>query len=204
VEAHPVAERCPNCGAPLELVEGKCRWCSVPVHLQPGEPEAGPPAAAASGGGPLWLDRSLVPDDVDDQSLDAFVHLMLSTLRYSLGGSQVVQDYLDQHPGMRELVRALSVAVGAAGVRARDEGPLPGGIRGYTPDEIWAWDLALDLIAMAAGLPGLPGGTRASIADDLRLLEEQRGHMWKHRVKEAGDGPEALRPLRALVPPSKR
>jgi hypothetical protein len=48
---------------------------------------------------------------------------------------------------------------------------------------------------------GLAGGTRASIADTVRLLNETRNdHHWKKQIKKAGAVPQALQPLRASVP----
>ena len=38
-------------------------------------------------------------------------------------------------------------------------------------------------------------------ASDLRSLDsDTRGHTWKHAMKKAGEGPAALRELRATVP----
>src|SRR4051812_23623091 len=30
----PEVLRCPNCGAALELVDGRCRWCHDPVRMK--------------------------------------------------------------------------------------------------------------------------------------------------------------------------
>jgi hypothetical protein len=57
------------------------------------------------------------------------------------------------------------------------------------------------VIAMLGALDGLPGGTRASVAGSLRLLDRNAHiHTWKKDLRNAGPGPEAFRELRARVP----
>ena len=71
----------------------------------------------------------------------------------------------------------------------------------YAPEEIWAFDLAFDVIAMLSAIEGLRGGTRASLVDSLRSLDRTAGlHTFKKDLKKAGSGPEALRDLRSRVP----
>jgi hypothetical protein len=148
---------------------------------------------------------SLVPDDVDDQSVAPFIYLTLATLGPLLTYEHAVQEHLSGQPGLRQEIRRLSTAVGAAGVRVRDAGLLKDSfdenLRVYTPEEIWTFDLAFDVIAMFGALDSLSGGTRASIADSLRLLgHNMHAHTWKKELKKAGQGPEAFRELRARVP----
>jgi hypothetical protein len=191
-----VLDVCPNCGAPLDLDEGgKCRWCRAHVRTK----------LPWSGGVTREHQTGLVPGAVDDQSVAPFIYLTLGTLGAGLSRERAVQACLSAEPGLREKIRQLSTEVGAAGVRVRDSGLLKGGfdenLGVYTPEEIWAFDLAFDVIAMFGALDGLPGGTRASTAESLRLLDRKaHGHTWKKDLKKAGDGPQALRELRARVP----
>jgi hypothetical protein len=152
-----------------------------------------------------YRQSSLVPDDVDDQSVAPFIYLTLVTLRARLTRERAVVAYLSAEPGLRQKIRQVAAAVGAAGVRVRDAGLLKDSfdenLRVYTPEEIWTFDLAIDVIALLGTLDGLPGGTRASIADTLRLLSQStHSHTWKKDLKNAGQGPAAFRELRAQVP----
>lgn len=65
-------------------------------------------------------------------------------------------------------------------------------------------DLAIDVLAMLAAGGGLSPGTRASAAEDLRLLDQHvHGHHWKSQVHKAGQGPAEFRELRAHIPDHK-
>ena len=188
---------CANCGAPLDLDEaGACRWCHAHVRT---EPAAGP-----------FLDFSdqvsLVPQDVDDcMSSAPFLFLTLSTLGPLLSTEPVVQQHMRGEPRLLQRIRELSTAVSAAGVRVRDAGLLKDdfddNLAVYTPEEIWTFDLAFDVIALLGALDGLPGRAKAKAASDLRSLDgSARHHAWKHALKKAGEGPVALQGLRATVP----
>jgi hypothetical protein len=187
---------CPNCGAPLELDEdGKCRWCRA--HVRTKLPWSSPFAHDDK--------ASLVPGNVDDQSVAPFIYLTLATLGPGVTREHAEQACLSAEAGLREKIRLLSTAVGAAGVRVRDAGLLKGNfdenLGVHTPEEIWTFDLAFDVIAMLGALDGLAGGTHASIANSLRMLDRNaRGRKWKKDLKKAGQGPAALRELRARVP----
>jgi hypothetical protein len=152
-----------------------------------------------------FAQSGLVPREVDVQSVAPFIYLTLATLGPGLAREHAVEAYLSAEPGLRQKIRQVSTAVGAAGVRVRDAGLLKDSfdqnLRVYTPEEIWTFDLAIDVIAMLGTLDGLPGGTRASIVDTLHLLSQSaHSHTWKKDVKNAGQGPEAFRELRAQVP----
>jgi hypothetical protein len=84
--------------------------------------------------------------------------------------------------------------VGAAGVRVRDAGLLKDSfdesLQVYTPEEIWSFDLAFDVIAMLGAIDGLRAGTRASLVDSLRSLDRTaRLHIFKKDLRKAGQGP---------------
>jgi hypothetical protein len=190
MSAGPTVSRCRNCGAPLELDDaGRCRWCSAQVRYESLGSQAG-----------------LLPRDIDDCATSApFLYLILSAF-FLLGTQDAVQQFLARNPGPRQQMRALAVAVSAAGVRVRDAGLLKDdfddNLKVYTPNEIWTFTLAVDVIARLGGLEGLPPPTRAQIASDLRSLSDSvRSHHWKTELKRAGDGVPQFRELRAAVPP---
>jgi hypothetical protein len=200
VNAVPVVDVCANCGAPLDLDEsGACRWCHAHIRA---------PRAPLSVLDFDDLDdhASLVPEDADDcMSSAPFLFLTLSTLGPLLSTEPVVRQYMGREPRLLQQIRALSTAVSAAGVRVRDAGLLKDdfddNLAVYTPEEIWTFDLAFDVIALVGALDGLPGGVRAKAASDVRTLDrDTRGHAWKHALKKAGEGPVAFSELRARVP----
>jgi hypothetical protein len=191
-----VAGVCGNCGAPLELDDGgKCVWCHAQIRVEP------PAQRRVSGSR-----ASLVPEGTDDCfTVSPFLFLLLAVLGSGLSSQQAVQDYVSAHPGLGQQIRALSTAVSAAGVRVRDAGLVKDSfsetLEPYTPEEVWTFDLAVDVVAMLGGLDGLPGNARAEIASDLQSLDRNvHSHHWKKEVSRAGVGPEAFRVLRAQVP----
>jgi hypothetical protein len=197
VTAAPIVDVCANCGAPLDLDEtGTCRWCHARIRME----RAAIPVLR-------FEDQvSLVPEDTDDcMSSAPFLFLTLSTLGPLLSTEPVVAKYLRGEPQLLQQIRALSAAVSAAGVRVRDAGLLKDdfddNLAVYTPEEIWTFDLAFDVIALIGALDGLPGRAKAKAASDLRSLNERaRSHAWKHAMKKASEGPAAFRDLRARVP----
>jgi hypothetical protein len=211
---NPQALECPSCGAPLELdVEGRCRWCEVPVLVAPA------PAAGRTRIDPFDDQLHLVPDSVDedDLSLPPGIANILTTLSL-LGREVAVQDYLDQVPGLRQGIRTLSAVVSGAGRRIRDSGQ--GGDQdnpaNYTPDEIWATDLALDVVALLGVVEGgVSGSAQAAVRNTLGIydkepekdpmgifykvdLEERR--TWQRLLDAAGPGLDAFREMREQVP----
>jgi hypothetical protein len=202
--ADPSVRTCPNCGAPLELdVEGRCRWCQVFVDVPP------VPAAGRTKVDPFDDQLTLEPDSVyrDDNSFPPGIALILSTLR-NLGKDVAVQNYLDGVPGLRHAIRTLSIALGAAGARIRDPGLMRDDFDDnpayYAPDEIWACDLALDVIAALGSIEGVAGGWHAEARSTVRTFDvEQPGDQrraWQKGLKAAGAGPEAFRQMRAQIP----
>lgn len=188
--AGPTVDVCRTCGAPLELDDnGRCRWCHVQVRHEPVESQAG-----------------LLPRGLDDCSTSApFLYLILSAF-YLLGTQDAVKQFLARSPEPRRQLRALAAATSAAGVRVRDAGLLKNefddNLRVYTPDEIWTFNLAVDVIARLGALEGLPPSTHAQIVSDLKTLNDQtHSHTWKKELKQAGDGVPQFRELRAATPP---
>jgi hypothetical protein len=209
---NPQAPACPSCGAPLELdVEGRCRWCQAVVVVAP------PPAAGRTRVDPFDDQLHLVPDSVDedDLSLPTGIANILTTL--SLLSRQVaVQDYLDHVPGLREGIRSLSTVVSGAGRRIRDSGEGDqDNPANYTPDEIWATDLALDVVAMLSLPEGASGSAQAAARTTLGIYDKEpekdpmgifyKEHLkerrtWQQLLEAAGPGPEAFRRMREQVP----
>lgn len=189
---------CPHCGEPLALdsaVAGRCQSCQGQVRFA--EPLLSPFTNRSS-------DTSLVPRGLDYEVVAPFVYLTLTTLGL-LSGESVVQQYAGAQPEAVHAIRELSQAVAGAATRVRDAGQMRDSfdenLRYYTPEEIWLFDLAIDVIAMLGTLGGLPPGTRARIIDDLKLLDTNaHSHHWKKEVRQAGDGPAPFRELRAHVP----
>jgi hypothetical protein len=192
---------CPDCGAPLELDQGgNCRWCHAHLHDEPRH------AAASHGPASHGPGLGLVPAGTDDCSTSApFLYLTLAALGSGLSFEPVVREYARANPAQATRIRALSTAVSAAGVRVRDAGLLKDSfdqnLRVYTAEEIWTFELAIDVIAMLGALDGLPGQARAMVAEDVRTLNgTARGHHWNSELRKAGTGPEQFRQLRAEIP----
>ncbi len=198
MSAGPVTDVCQNCGAPLESdKDGRCPWCNARTRIEP------PQSRYVT-----YLDypAGLVPDDVDDCATSSpFLYLTLSVLGPGLSLEPAVQEYARRRPGLVQQIKAVSAAVSAAGVRVRDAGLLRDSfdenLKVYTPEEIWTFDLAIDVIAMLGTLDGLSSRARAMVIEGLRSLDDSgASHTWKKELKRAGEGPEAFRELRADVP----
>jgi hypothetical protein len=155
-------------------------------------------------------DFSLAPAEFeDDTALPPFIELILVTLgygpAYGLSAERAVREYAGQSPEVCQAIRALAGVVGTAGRRVRDAGLLTSrhddNLRLYTPEELWSVNLATDVIAMLYSLVGLSANAKASITEALGDLDDtQRGHTWRRRLEEAGEGPVSFRTLRGTVP----
>jgi hypothetical protein len=198
VDTGPVVEACANCGAPLDLDEaGACRWCHARVRVR-----AEPAVFTASR---IQDEVSLMPEDVDDcWSSSPFLYLALATFGL-LSVQPEVQQYMQGEPLLLQQIRALITAVSAAGARVRDAGLLKNdfdeNLEVYTPEEIWIFDLAFDVITLVGAVDGLSRQTRARVVGNMRSLNEKaQSHTWKKDMKKAGEGPAAWHELRARVP----
>lgn len=188
---------CPHCGEALALdsaVAGQCQTCYG--HVRFAHPSQSPFAHMTG-------DIDLVPRGLDYDVVAPFIYLTLTTLGL-LSSESVVKQYASAQPEAQQAIRELAQAVAAAGTRVRDTGQMRDSfdenLRYYMAEEIWLFDLAIDVIAMLGTLGGLPPGTRARINEDLRLLDNNvHSHHWKKEVRQAGDGPAQFRELRAHV-----
>lgn len=149
-------------------------------------------------------EAGLVPNGLDYEVVAPFIYLTLTTL-YLLGTEAAVKEYLSVEPEAHQAIRELCTAVAAAGVRVRDSGQVRNqydvrmGL--YTAEEMWLFNLAIDVIAMLVALGSFSPGTRALLSSDLQTLDEHSSsHHWKKEVKKAKDGPAQFRNLRAHVP----
>jgi hypothetical protein len=202
--AQPNVRTCPNCGAPLKLdVEGRCGWCQAFVDV---------PAAPAAGRTHIDVfddQLHLEPDSVymDQQGYPVLIATILIDFR-NFGDELAVQNYLDRAPGLRNAIRSLSLALGAAGARIRDSGVMKDvwddKLDHYTPDEIWMCDLGVDVIAMLASIEGLRGRMQAEARTTLHTFDgdESPGQrrVWRRGLEAAGAGPEAFRQMREQIP----
>jgi hypothetical protein len=157
---------------------------------------------------------SLIPSEIYEkdhfQGTDVpFLDLLLVKLGYGpscgLSAEQEVRDFVHGQPGMYEQIREVGTAVYNAGARARNHGLLRSSfddsLHHYSAEEIWCMDLAIDVLAMLAAVPRLPGGTRFSTLEVLRDLYRTSGeHTWHKQVKHAAAGPHEFRELRARIP----
>lgn len=189
---------CPHCGSPLALdsaMSGHCPECNGKVRFA----ESSRVAVTRRPG-----DSGLVPAGLDMEVVAPFIYLTLMTLSL-LGSEPVVQQYTSAQAEAHDAIRELSRAVAAAGTRVRDAGQmrdsLDENLRYYTSEEIWLFNLAIDVIAMFGALGGLSPAARARNIEDVRLLDNNvTSHHWKKEVRQAGDGPAQFRALRAHVP----
>lgn len=133
-----------------------------------------------------------------------FLFLTMSCLGSGLSSEEAVRSYVSS-VGLQAPIQELSAAVSAAGVRARDSGRLRSefddNLHVYSPEEIWIFDLAIDVIAMLGCVQGLSDRSLAQFKSDLRSLDDEvSSHTWKRALKKAGDGPVQFRELRTRIP----
>jgi hypothetical protein len=163
----------------------------------------------AGGAERLDDDFSLVPPDFSNGTDVPFIDLLLVELGYSpyagLSHDPAVRSFVRSQPGVYEQIRSVGAAAAQAGLRARDSGQLKNGfddsLRYYTPDEVWCLDLAIDVLAMLAVMPGVAGQARFRALDAVRDLNQTcHGHHWHKQVRHAVAAPDAFVELRSRVP----
>jgi hypothetical protein len=85
---------------------------------------------------------------------NSYVLVVVGSL-VELSSHGAVQEYTRQQPGLHRQIRELSTAVKQTGVRVLGAGLLKKwddfDLKVYTPDEIWMFDLAYDVVAMLDG-----------------------------------------------------
>lgn len=198
----PVVEKCPYCGAPLRLdVAGDCVWCHAHVRV-PAEPTPrGDEMDAESAYRVLYCNP--FEDEPDDVMLLEPVANLLSFL-YTTGQEPPVQDFV-AHWEAREGVAPLLAAVRTAGKRVTEAAmsapsfnELADHSAEWTAGEWWILQLANDLLAMVASVPGL------ATTQTLGTMNEVRNNRTSYAERFAGaDGSgadDALVELRRAVP----
>lgn len=151
----------------------------------------------------------LVPPHTDYGATVQFIYNTISALN-RLSDEAPVRQYVKAEPDAHRAILELSRAVAQAGIRVRDSGQmrniLDEHLKYFSADEIWMFDLAIDVVAMLGTVGGLSSGTRMSVLDKLKLIDEDKAvHSlhWKREVHKAGQGPAEFRGLRAHVPQHK-
>ncbi len=205
--ADPVVDHCPNCGAPLQLDgQGTCAWCHATVRVDaatPGDSEAllldlpDPDGAIAK---MVGHDQLQLPESSVFLPLPVFP--LLSALD-AFGYDPAVQRFLAT-PARLPAVQLVVNTVKTAGERLQDADVPEGEVLShanklYTPEEWWTIDLLVDLIAALGSLPRVDRDTRTSAQQTVRLHDELWHRTSKRPIRHAGEGPEALRDLRATV-----
>ncbi len=172
-------ETCPNCGAPLHLdAEGLCTFCRAKVaRAGPSFADVPAPARAILHVSEALASEAVVSRFVEQQGLAASVPALMDDVAGA--GRRVVTDGL-----------------------VLDERRIDFGV--YTPDEMWVFNLAADLVAMLAALPNLAKTKRAAVRDLLITVDAALGtHSARSTIGNAHEGPADLRPLRETIPHRK-
>jgi hypothetical protein len=136
-----------------------------------------------------------------------FLYKTLSALEW-LSDEPSVQQYVKAYPEAHRAIIALSRAVTDIGIRARkmssDRDIYDEHLGRFSADEIWMFDLAIDVVAMFATGGGLRADTRVDVQDKLKSADEHvHSHHWQREVHKAGAGPAEYHDLRAHVPHHK-
>jgi hypothetical protein len=136
-----------------------------------------------------------------------FLYNTLSAMQW-MSDESSVQQYLRAYPQAHRAIIALSRAITDVGLRirraSRDRDIYDEHLGHFTADEIWMFDLAIDVVAMFATGGGLHQETSRSVQDKLREADEHvHSHHWQREVRKAGAGPAQYHELRALIPHHK-
>src|SRR2546423_1299043 len=143
--AEPTIERCPNCGAPLQLdAGGLCVFCRMHVTI----PEARDTVDGVAGDALTRQERIGLNDDGVGLTFPVFRPLSGLCM---LSSDPVPQESREQ-PSALEPARAPVAAAKAAAFRVMDAGldekVVLYGEKIYTPDEIWVFNLTRDLLGV--------------------------------------------------------
>lgn len=196
-------ERCPNCGAPLQLDStGQCVFCLAPVHVAAPQVSW---AEARTGYRSPYNALDTKPPGTSDNDLVPPADTVLVFLEL-LGFDEVVMKQLATW-GMLPQVQSLTEAVREAGKRTTLVAMQQEGYRNsrdyrelYTPAEWWEVRLGLELVAALARLPGVNPNKSASSLKGVRSAIFPPGGP-SFEDAEPGSGSDQFQALRSLVPP---
>lgn len=189
---HPDVALCPQCGAPFELDEqGRCKWCRAIVRVQPD-------AGASPGGTSVEIAFFELCDS--GISLPAPANTVLSGLRMLAIDPRVYQEFTN--PAFLAEVRHLISVVQAAGERAADNGlrSWPNWLKDYTVEDMWCFQLGLDLMMWLATLDGVSNEYRRLTLENVENYDWDGDRHVRKALEKYGDGPAELQGLRARIP----
>jgi hypothetical protein len=154
-------------------------------------------------GGSNDEDLRMVPPHLDFGATSPFIERPLFALLL-LNDEPSVQQYLRANLDAQKALLELTGAIGQVALRVRDaHGPkivIDEHIKYYSAQEIWMFDLAIDVVAMLV-TSGATVSDRDLILSDLRSADKHAGSRpWRHQVHKAGAGPAQFRQLRELIP----
>jgi hypothetical protein len=143
-----------------------------------------------------WLVPVSYPLDLPE-----FMHAMMAAL-LTFRREEAIRQFAGGSD-LGVVIFEMSRGVIAAGERANASGLLKDrydtSLRPYTPEEVWTFNLLIDVIAMLASLQGLQ--YRSNVTGKVHSLTATAQRLeWKMYVRRAGAGPEHLLSLRAQVP----
>jgi hypothetical protein len=146
----------------------------------------------------------LVPPHLNYGAVAPFIYETMFALEL-LSDENPVRQYTRAEPDAHRAILALSRAVALTGIRVRDTNKKGDAFDEhlglFTADEIWMFDLAIDVVAMFATGGGLSSDTGGMAQDRLRSIDKHvHSHHWKAQVRKAGEGPAEFRALRNSIP----
>jgi hypothetical protein len=200
----PTVERCPNCGAPLNLDPGDlCHWCGAHVTQAPAA--SGSPQAQLS----VYFEQLLQRNPLDDEPGDIQLLLPAMSILISLsalGRDTAVSNWVanwelkEQIPELTGSVRKAAQRVQLLAMAQKGYDEFADHSRMYTAEEWWVFRLGFDFVAMLASLAGVDpmtaGRELAGVRDELK----SNHHWYKKAAKDAKQPPPSLSDLRAAIP----
>lgn len=215
--AGPAVDRCPNCGAPLELTaEGHCRWCGVPVRTAPEVGHAPHPPHAISD-----EDRELLaelldtgagtsnpfhdePDDIMLLQPVSNILIFLSTTAMDPAVRAWVKNFpeKDEIGSLLQAVRQAGTRIKLVAMQGKHYDEFTDNSHLHTEDEWWQIGLALDILATIGSVPGISPMTGADAMKQARDFQKDYSHQLKKASKNPGPSASQFVALRAAIPAS--
>lgn len=203
-------QRCPNCGAPLELdVNGHCRWCGVPVLAVEVPRDLDDEDRA------LLAEMMGMSDDLSSRNpfrgepndimlLQPVSNILIFLETTAMDGA--VKKWLGAFPS-KDALDPLVVAVRQAGTRIKLEAmqgkhynEFAENSHLHTPEEWWEIGLALDILATIGSVPGIDPITGAEAVKQANGFRRDYSHQLKKARDKAGPDQAQFQALRAAIP----